>query len=190
MAQQSSELLLTSLRSLGRVSCVRQQYWKAEQSVSVSSFCQLRCLLFSCSLWLYPYCSHPANSTSQIRLGDSYFRSFHNCFTVFLTMSSCLFFALRISETKDAHFTRNSSHFPGGFVDSDRDEASFLSETDLSWQDQVMEVQAIQFTNSSLRTLNAFWWCLSRCPATILLPAVSLFPRTVTYSSQSFPYCF
>lgn len=43
---------------------------KAEQSISVSSSRQLRCLLFFCSLWLYPYWSHPANSTSQIRLGD------------------------------------------------------------------------------------------------------------------------
>lgn len=59
---------------------------KAEQSISVSSSRRLRCLLFFCSLWLYPYWSHPANSTSQIQLEDCISFSI----TVLLSSSLCL----------------------------------------------------------------------------------------------------
>lgn len=143
---------------------------KAEQSISVSFSCRLRCLLLFCSLWLYPYWSHPANSTSQIQLGDgiSFFM------TVWLSSSLCplgSFFALQISEKrKAAHFTGNSTRFPEGFVYSAYRKAE-TKPADLSWQDQVMEVQAIHFMDSSQRTINAFWLCLSHSQQSAFCPS-------------------
>lgn len=87
---------------------------------------------------------------------------FHNCLTVFPSLSSWQFFPWQISERKAAHFTGNSNCFPEGFVYSAFKTAE-TKQADLSWQNEEMEVQAIHFMDSSLRTINAFWLCLSHC---------------------------
>lgn len=56
---------------------------------------------------------------------------FHNCFTVFLSMSSWQFFALQISERKDVRFTGNSNRFPESFVYSAYRKAE-IKQADLS----------------------------------------------------------
>lgn len=104
----------------------------------------------------------PSCQLNQPNSTRGWYFLFHNCLTVFLSMSSWQFFALQISERKVAHFTGNCNCFPGGFVSSAYRKAE-TKQADLSWQDEVMEEQAIHFMDSSLRTINAFWLCLSHC---------------------------
>lgn len=58
----------------------------------------------------------PSCQLNQPNLTWGWYFLFHNCFTVFLSLSSWQFFALQISERKDARFTGNSNRFPEGFV--------------------------------------------------------------------------